>query len=276
MAAISLPPVGAAVSAPLTAASQMPPGIVVLTGGGPLPWIIINAVIARFGALTVLLEDQEPMRLLFRRRLKKLGAIQVAGQVAFGICQRALRARSRERLARLLATHQLETEPSPAAAIVPIGSVNAEACRLQLRQLAPVVILVVGTRMIGRATLTAVPAPFINYHAGINPKYRGMCGGYWALAEGDGEHFGVTVHLVDHGVDTGGILQQQVIEPAPDDNFVTYPFRLAVAGREAVLRALEEALSGRLVPIPSPLPSKQWYHPTLWSYLRTGLSRGIW
>ena len=263
-------------SGPLTAASQMSQGIVVLTGGGPLPWIIINAVIARYRALTVLVEDQESMRLLFQRRLKKLGAMEVAGQVAFGICQRALRARSRERLSQLITTHQLETEPSPAAAIVPIGSVNAEACRVQLRQLAPAVILVVGTRMIGRSTLAAVPAPFINYHAGINPKYRGMCGGYWALAEGDRENFGVTVHLVDHGVDTGGILYQQVVEPAPDDNFVTYPFRLAIAGREVVLRAIEAAVSGHIEPMPSLLPSKQWYHPTVWSYVRTGLSRGIW
>ena len=55
-----------------------------LTGGGPLAWIIINAVIGTFGSITVIEERPEPMRLLFRRRLKKLGAVTVAGEVEVG------------------------------------------------------------------------------------------------------------------------------------------------------------------------------------------------
>lgn len=252
------------------------PGIVVLTGGGPLPWIIINAVAQRYGPVTVLEEQPEPMSLLFRRRLKKLGPVNVAGQIAFGLLQRALRATSRARLARLIAAHQLQPEPSPACSIVPVGSVNSDACRRELVRLEPAVVLVVGTRMIGRATLATTTAPFINYHAGINPKYRGMCGGYWALANQDPEHFGVTVHLVDQGVDTGGILHWQRVTAEPDDNFVTYPFRLAIDGRSVVLRALDDALNGRLQPLASELPSRQWYHPTLWSYAWTGLTRRVW
>ena len=53
-----------------------------------------------------------------------------------------------------------------------------------------------------------MPCPVLNYHAGITPKYRGMNGGYWALATGDAGNFGATVHLVDAGVDTGGVLHQ--------------------------------------------------------------------
>src|SRR5438093_9923670 len=48
-------------------------------------------------------------------------------------------------------------------------------------------VVVNGTRIISEAVLTASDAVFINMHAGITPKYRGVHGGYWALYNGDGE-----------------------------------------------------------------------------------------
>ena len=267
--------VQAAANGELTAPAARGP-VVILSGGGPLPWIIINAVVDRLGPVTVLEETPEPTKLLFRRRLRKLGAIEVAGQLAFGVLQRALRLASRRRLAAIIASHGLKPKPSPNCSVIQVGSVNADTCRRELARLKPAVVLVIGTRIIRRETLAAVQAPVINYHAGINPKYRGMCGGYWALANGDAQHFGATVHLVDEGVDTGDILYCESVAPAVDDNFVTYPFRLAVAGRRLVLQSLDDALRGRLRTVRTTLPSRQWYHPTIWGYLRTGLTRKVW
>jgi phosphoribosylglycinamide formyltransferase 1 len=87
-----------------------------------------------------------------------------------------------------------------------VPSVNSNVGRALLRKLAPYVLLVIGTRIIGNETLHALDAPFINYHAGITPKYRGVHGAYWACVEGDTEHCGVSVHLVDTGIDTGPVL----------------------------------------------------------------------
>jgi hypothetical protein len=50
-------------------------------------------------------------------------------------------------------------------------SVNSMACRTILPTLKPDVILVIGTRIIGRQTLAGITAPVINFHSGINPKY---------------------------------------------------------------------------------------------------------
>jgi hypothetical protein len=266
----------AAGSHALASTSRTTGPIVVLSGGGPLPWIIINAVVDRLGPVTVLEETPEPTTSMFRRRLRKLGAIEVAGQLAFGVLQRALRLASRRRLDEIIATHRLKPVPSSDCTVIQVGSVNADACRRELARLKPAVVLVIGTRIIRRETLSSVQAPFINYHAGINPKYRGMCGGYWALANGDAEHFGATVHLVDEGVDTGDVLYCESVARAAGDNFVTYPFRLAVAGRGLVLQALDDALRGRLRAVRTTLPSHQWYHPTLWGYLWTGITRRVW
>jgi methionyl-tRNA formyltransferase len=85
----------------------------------------------------------------------------------------------------------------------------------------PSVVLVMGTRLIEEDTLRAANAPFVNYHAGITPKYRGVHGAYWARATGDAANCGVTIHFVDTGIDTGAILYQERIVPEPRDNFST-------------------------------------------------------
>ncbi|TKB29555.1 MAG: formyl transferase, partial [Mesorhizobium sp.] len=40
--------------------------------------------------------------------------------------------------------------------------------------------------------------------------------------------------------------------------------------------AVAEALAGKLTTIDPGLPSKQWFHPTIWSYLWTGLTKRVW
>ncbi len=62
-------------------------------------------------------------------------------------------------------------------------------------------------------------------HAGITLRYRGVHGGYWALAEQHPEWVGTTVHLVDPGIDTGGILAQSTFERVPrrHDRHVSRP-----------------------------------------------------
>jgi methionyl-tRNA formyltransferase len=142
--------------------------------------------------------------------------------------------------------------------------------------LKPSTILLAGCRLLSRKTLAALPCPVLNYHAGITPKYRGMNGGYWALATGDAQNFGATVHLVDAGVDTGEVLYQLRAKPGPGDNLMLYALRLASLSREICISAVEDALAGRLAPQKPDMPSMQWYHPTIWFYLWTGLTKGVW
>src|SRR5262249_22864046 len=118
--------------------------------------------------------------------------------------------------------------------------------------------------------------PFINYHAGITPKYRGVHGGYWAQAEGDPGNFGVTVHLVDRGIDTGEVLYQERLAPSADDNYSTLPYLQLGAALPLLERAARDAVNGTLRPEKLDLPSKLWSHPTLWQYIKTGLRRGVW
>lgn len=250
-------------------------GLVVLTAGGPLANIVVNGLIARLGPLTVIEERPEPKTAVIRRRARMLGWIPALGQAAFGLAQRVLWSNN-ERIAEIWRTHGLDPAPPRHVAIHSVSSVNAPECRALLQSLGPRAVAVYGTRILKSATLAATPAPFINYHAGINPKYRGQHPGYWALAEGDAENAGVTVHLVDEGVDTGAVLYQTRVAFAPDDTIASYQHLQAAHALPLFARAIEDALAGRLAPRHVDLPSHQYFPPTLWGYLATGLMRGVW
>ena len=238
--------------------------------------MLVNALFDHFGTISVLREEPESKLAIVRRRARLVGWQQAAGQAAFGLVQKLIAWRSAHRLAAICDRNGLDPRLDPAIAVRDAGSVNSETCRAALRSLAPDVVVVYGTRIIKRATLDSVSAPFINYHAGVNPKYRGQNGAYWARSNADPDHAGVTVHLVDEGVDTGDVLYQACAWFAADDNIATYQHRQMVVALPLLIRAIEDAMAGRLQPRRVELPSRQWFHPTLWGYLRTGVKQGVW
>ncbi|MDQ4041594.1 MAG: formyl transferase, partial [Actinomycetota bacterium] len=116
----------------------------------------------------------------------------------------------------------------------------------------------------------------LNVHAGITPLYRGVHGGYWALAEDRPDLVGTTVHLVDEGVDTGPVVERRTFSVEREDSFATYPYLHTAHGLPGLLAAVERALAGELRPVdPLDLPSRVRYHPTLWGYLVTRARRGV-
>ncbi|MGB3624225.1 MAG: formyl transferase [Henriciella sp.] len=250
--------------------------IVALTSGGPHSWIMINALRERFGDFPVILEQPECQKSFWKRRLKMLGPIKVASMQAARLPMKFTKLGSENVITDMIGAYRLFPKPIQGTRIIDVPSVNTKACRDVLADVAPKAVFVVSTRMIGRKTLNAVDAPFINYHSGINPAYRGMFGGYFALANGEPEHFGATVHLIDEGVDTGGILYQSKVDAHPSDTFHTYLWRIAAGSRDIVVQAMEDAVDGRLAPHTVNLPSRQWFAPTLGGYVWTGLSRGVW
>ncbi len=251
-------------------------GIVLIIDGGPLSWGTVNHVIAHYGPVDVIIDPPEPKSVFLKRRVKLLGRAAVAGQLAFAIVQKVIKSRSQKRIGEIISRYRLNPMRSSAARVHEVATVNSKNCREILKKLNPKVVFVHGTRIIKGRTLNCVDAPFINFHAGINPAYRGQHGAYWARANGDEDHAGITIHLIDEGVDTGQVLYQKKINPKRADNICTYQYLQTATALPFVLGAIDDALAGKLAPVTVKLPSKQWFHPTLWGYLYAGLKRGVW
>jgi folate-dependent phosphoribosylglycinamide formyltransferase PurN len=249
--------------------------IAILGGETPWTWALANGLRSRFGDVPIILEDKEPTGHFLRRRIGRLGVLTVAGQICLGLAARALRPFSRQ-CERALGEG---LDPTPVrSGVMRVPSANDAQTIELLARLAPKVVVVSQSRILARRVLSAVPATFINVHTGITPKYRGMHGAYWARATGDDENCGVTVHIVDAGIDTGPVIAQARITPSPTDSYFTYHWAQLAAGLPLLVRAIEDALAGRLA---TGLPqteadSRLFYHPTLWGYLWVGLRRGVW
>ncbi len=250
--------------------------VVVVTEGGPHIWAIVNALSDRFTDVRVIEETPESKRAILARRARKLGWLPVLGQVGTMVLIRLGKRFFAARAERIAKAAALRTEPRGGQAILRVPSANSPEFLAAMDRFAPSVVLLAGCRLLSRQTLAAMPCPVLNYHAGITPKYRGMNGGYWALATGDGGNFGATVHLVDAGVDTGGVLRQVRGRPEPGDNIALYALRLAALSRDICIDSVADALDGRSATTTPDLPSAQWYHPTIWFYVWTGLTKGVW
>jgi phosphoribosylglycinamide formyltransferase 1 len=251
------------------------PRIVMLCGDGPSSRFLYNALATEAEVLAVVMERKPSPRAMIRHRVRRLGWPTVIGQLAFIAFNRLLARLQRRRVDELILRYGLQATSPPVGITHLVGSVNTVAVRRLLRKLDPDAVVVNGTRILSRTVIDCIQRPFINTHAGITPRYRGVHGGYWALVHGDIENCGVTVHLVDAGVDTGGVLYQQRIRIEDSDGFNTYPLHQLAAGIPLMKQALRDAIDGTLASRDGVAPSGQWYHPTLGQYLWYRLSRSV-
>lgn len=251
------------------------PRIALLAGEGWSTSAMYNGLREEFEIVAVIVERKPSALKMLRYRARTLGWMETFGQFCFILYSRLLARAADMRIAMLTHRHGLSDTPIPGIAVTQVESANHKRVASLLKKLEPQAVVVNGTRILSKKLLAAVDAPFINTHMGMTPAYRGVHGGYWALANDDREHCGVTVHLVDEGVDTGGVLYQARIEPEEEDNFATYPVLQLAAALPLMKAALNDAAEGKLVPRMGEGVSKQWYHPTLWGYWKIRSSRGV-
>lgn len=89
----------------------------------------------------------------------------------------------------------------------------------------------------------------INVHASLLPAYRGASPITAAILDGQAET-GVSLMLMDEGMDTGPVLAQARQPIRPDDTSASLSARLAVQGAELLTEMLPRWLAGEIAPIP--------------------------
>lgn len=250
--------------------------IVILAGKGASTNIVYHALRSEFNITAVILEEPISKTLFLKRRIKKLGWWKVFGQILFQlIIVKVLEAGSGKRKKNILSKYALDDSALPGEKIFPVTSVNDKDSLDALQRLNPGLVIVNGTRIISAEILNSIPARFINTHVGITPKYRGVHGGYWALANNDKENCGVTIHFVDTGIDTGGIISQKIVDITPEDNFATYPLLQLSEGIPYLKVAIRDTFNDTTVIKTNSGESNLWHHPTIWQYLSNRWSKGI-
>jgi methionyl-tRNA formyltransferase len=131
----------------------------------------------------------------------------------------------------------------------------------ELYNLRPELIVVAAYGKILPAQILGLPLHgCINVHASLLPKYRGAAPIQWAIINGE-KKTGITIMLMDEGLDTGNIILQEKTEIYDDDNTETLVKRLAELGASLLIKTVKSMKDGFIESIPQQgLPS---YAPPL-------------
>jgi folate-dependent phosphoribosylglycinamide formyltransferase PurN len=217
-------------------------------------------------------ERRDDKKSLLIRRCKKQGLFKTVGQLSFLIFQKYLNFISKKRKKEItdgfgviseFTAEYVTSNVNSLAAIKYISNYNAD------------LIILSGTRILSAELLSNLDSPILNIHAGINPKYRGVHGGYWALVNEDEINCGATIHRVDEGVDTGEVLAYVKIKVTDKDNFVTYPILQQKAALTVIPQIIRDIFSGSSIKSHVVMESKIWSHPTIWQYFYYRFKLGI-
>ncbi len=237
--------------------------------------LLFEALSSKIDVKKVLIEKPNSKSKILKRRIKSIGYKKVIGQILF-LCLALpfLRLTSRRRILDIIKTYGYKNQDIPHHLIFKIKSVNDTNIAKLINSFEPDIIFINGTGILSKKILNTFMVKPTNIHVGITPKYRGIHGGYWALFNNDNDLFGVTLHSVDAGIDTGNIIAQKSIIPNEKDNFCTYPILQYCEGLALAIANIK-TLQNTIKVKPLTTESHLFYHPTLIQYLKKYLLHGI-
>ena len=119
------------------------------------------------------------------------------------------------------------------------------------QQQAELALVVAYGRILPEGVLAATRLGFVNVHASLLPKYRGAAPIAWAIMKGETET-GITLMLLDEGMDTGDMLAVVSTPIGPDETQGELSARLSVLGADAVREKLPLFARGELPRAPQP------------------------
>lgn len=251
------------------------PRLLLIGSDHPTTWIVYNRLVREFGLFDAIIEDPVSRKTLLRNRARRLGWPAVLSQIAFVALLRPILAWQASRRIRAICREQdLERQQPFTPAIQHVANINSPEAIAMMDARKPDVVIVNGTRILRKDVLDSVKATFINTHQGITPMYRGAHGGYWARYNNEPENCGVTIHLVDEGIDTGHIIAQALISPTALDTYMSLPYLQMAAALPLLAMAIRSIADGNLSTTIRNGASAIWYHPGLVQYLR-GWLRGV-
>ena len=119
-----------------------------------------------------------------------------------------------------------------------------------LRTWEPDVIVVAAFgRILPKSILDLPRKGCLNVHGSLLPKYRGAAPIQWAVIQGEVET-GITIMLMDEGMDTGAILQQEAVPIGPDETAGELVPRMAQIGGALLISTLRGWVAGAMIPYP--------------------------
>jgi hypothetical protein len=179
----------------------------------------------------------------FRRLAKQHGLLSVVMSKALETVDNLLLAEHDSRDQPLEDVCQRTSTP-----VFPVPSLNGTDTLSMLDELRPALILLGGVGIVSAEVIDRASLGVLNAHPGIVPDYRGNYVVRWALLAGD--PIGITVHLVDTGIDTGMVLSINQVSLQQTRSLVQVEAYMDQLRAQYLATAAREFLDGTIEPVP--------------------------
>lgn len=124
------------------------------------------------------------------------------------------------------------------------GNINKDENLDKIRAYNPdLLVSIAGNQIFKRKLLDVAKHGCINLHTALLPKYRGLMPSFWVLKNGETKT-GVSVFLVDEGIDSGPILVQKQVEIGGMNQAELIDVTKKL-GMDAILEAIDKIHSGQ-------------------------------
>jgi len=244
-------------------------------GDDPIDMRGITAWLATRMRLVGIIEVHEsPWRLVkkTRREIRRVGFWRFLDVLAFRIYYRLKFAQrdarwSKTEIARL--RQRYNGHPEAAATLV-TRNPNSSEIEEFLNQLQPDLMVIRSKHLLNANIFTIPKHGTYALHPGICPEYRNAHGCFWALANRDLQHVGMTLLQVDSGVDTGpSLLQVSYAFDEINESHRVIQYRVILENLDRIAECLIDASTGKFRPLDiSQRQSRTWGQPWLSAYLK--------
>jgi methionyl-tRNA formyltransferase len=223
--------------------------LVILTGEGLQHRYVANALSTSFPEELQAIVVAQQARPSSLRKLRTWWRRYTIRQLASRVCARTygvVSGRSRRHrvaLARSLVPGGAHEWRRPEL-VRRVPTVNGGECQALLRDLAPDIVAVYGTAVIKAPIIRLAGRAILNMHTGLSPRYRGADTIFWPLHNEEPQCVGVTIHLLDEGVDSGPIIRTGRPVITPDDDEDSLFCKCVVLGAQLYEEAIREVATG--------------------------------
>ncbi len=142
-------------------------------------------------------------------------------------------------------------------------AMRSEATRDRIREARPDAIVVVAFgRILPPEILAIPPLSCLNVHFSLLPRHRGAAPVSEAILAGDAAT-GISIMVMEEGLDTGPILSQVETLIAANDDQITLTARLAELGAHLLVDVLPRWAAGTITPVVQEHDLATWTRPTM-------------
>lgn len=230
--------------------------------------------LASFGDLAGIVELRERGQRMWqrvRREIRRVGPLRFLDVLAFRFYAKAFLNR-RDAAWETAELQRLADQFAPIPAQTPIlttHSPNTPEVESFLKVARPTLVIARCKTLLKEKIFSIPTRGTFVMHPGICPQYRNAHGCFWALAEDDLAHVGLTLLKIDRGIDTGPIYGYYRYDfDALTESHHVIQHKAAFANLPALQQKLLEIARGTAAPLEhQATTSREWGQPWLTKYL---------